>query len=93
MTREEWQTSDEAYKELRRLIDTTILGSALEVLQREARLGPLTSVDTTTLALQHAVASGYQKALDDIEALAKPHIVRAPKPLPKHWEKKPPTTP
>lgn len=86
MTHEDWYLSEEAYKELRRLIDTTVLGSALQVLQNGARLGPLTSVDPTTLALHHAVASGYQKALDDIEALAKPHIVRKPKPLPKHWE-------
>jgi hypothetical protein len=89
MTRDEWFTSEEAYKELRRLIDTTLLGSALEVLQQEARLGPLTSLEPTTLALQHAVASGYQKALDDLDTLAKPHITRKPKLLPKHWETKP----
>jgi hypothetical protein len=89
MTRDEWFSSEEAYKELRRLIDTTVLGSALGVLQTGARLGPLASLDTTALALQHAVASGYQKALDDLDALAKPHIVRKPKPLPKHWESTP----
>lgn len=93
MTAEEWYTSEEAYKELRRLLDTTILGSAIEILQTGARLGPLTSLEPTTLALQHAVASGYQKALDDLESLARPKIVRTPKPLPKHWEKKPATTP
>ena len=70
-------------------METTILGSALELLQNRAKVQPLASADTTFLALQHAVASGYQKALEDFAALANPAPVKKTKPLPKHWEKSP----
>jgi poly-D-alanine transfer protein DltD len=86
MTLHDWYLNPEPQQELRRLMEATVLGSALELLQARAKVGAITSADTTFLALQHAVASGYQKALDDLEALSRPHIQKKIKPLPKHWE-------
>lgn len=89
----EWYRTPEPQKELRRLLDETALGVAVSVLQERARVGPLPSTDVTQLALQHAIASGYQKALNDLEALSHPKRVIERKSLPKHFEKPEPKLP
>lgn len=83
----EWYRTPEPQKELRRLLDETALGVAVSILQEGSRVGPLPSTDVTQLALQHAIASGYQKALSDLEALSRPRRVLERKPPPKHFEK------
>jgi hypothetical protein len=83
----EWYQTPEPHKELRRLLDETALGVAVNILQERARIGPLDSTDTTQIALQHAIASGYQKALNDLDALSRPRSIIQRKPLPKHFEK------
>lgn len=86
-TLNEWYQTPEPYKELRRMLDETALGVAVSILQERARIGPLDSTDTTQLALQHAIASGYQKALNDLDALSRPRNIVTRKPPPRHFEK------
>lgn len=86
MTVQEWYSSPETHKEFERVLATTALKGAVELLQARARVGQLRTTSLNDLALQHAVASGYQKALDDLIALSKPMISRKPATVPKHWE-------
>jgi hypothetical protein len=86
MNLQDWYSNPETHQELQRLLGTSVLRGAVDLLQQRARVPQLRTTDLNELALQHAIASGYQKALDDLVALAQIPVAKKLPKLPKHWE-------
>jgi len=82
---QKWYTTHLPQEELDRLITTTCLGEALSILKEHAKVNPVKSNDLTVIALAHAQLAGYQKAIDDLLALAAPRNRKPLAPLPSEW--------
>lgn len=82
---QKWYTTHLPQEELDRLITTTCLGEALDILKQHAKVPPVKSNDLTAIALSHAQLAGYQKAIDDLLALAAPRNRKQLAPLPTEW--------
>lgn len=82
---QKWYVTPIPQQELDRLITSSCLGAALEILQNQAKARGIKSVDPVTIALSHAQLAGYQKAIDDLIALSAPKNVKGPATLPTEW--------
>lgn len=85
MTTEDWYRSPTAMHELAGLLEKGVLKEAMELLKANALPAALRTCDVTAIALNHAVLSGYNKALQHLEALAT-NPTKDQKPMPPAWD-------
>ena len=89
-TRSEWYAVPQRQEELAGILQNTVLREAIAILNRGNRPTLSSSLELTTLALIQASQAGYQKALDDLESMARPNRPSENHLLSRDWAK--PTT-
>jgi hypothetical protein len=85
MTTEDWYRSPTAMTELAALLKEGALKDAIEVLKEESRATSFNTNDLATISLRHASMAGYNKAINDLIALATP-TKKISRNTPLEWE-------
>lgn len=84
-----WYTTNHPQEELGRLLTSTCLKDAVGILQSQAKPKSIKTADPVSLALTHAQLVGYQRAIEDLLALAAPRNMKQLAALPAEWSRIP----